>query len=270
MQEGNAVGIPRHPTSCSVATSNLADRVANAAQRAFAELGDGFGMAEAGAIIPPADGVISGTDARNGRPYVNQIFLGITGGPATPKHDGWLTLAHVGNAGMSHQDSIELAEQYQPIVVWKKHLVADSEGAGRRRGAPSCLVEFSPTHEPFDIAYICDGMTNAALGTRGGGMGGAAIAFKRSADGSSTALPAVAQVRVQKGETIVSVTPGGGGYGSPWEREIELVSEDVAEGLISRERAMNVYGVVLDAQGVPDLEASERKRSTLSIQQGFL
>ena len=47
------VGIPRHPFSCSVATTNLADRVSNPVQRAIAELADGFGMAETGPIIPP-------------------------------------------------------------------------------------------------------------------------------------------------------------------------------------------------------------------------
>ena len=38
LRENCAVGIPRHPFSCSVATTNLADRVANCVQRAIAEI----------------------------------------------------------------------------------------------------------------------------------------------------------------------------------------------------------------------------------------
>ena len=39
LRENCACGIPRHPASCSVATTNLADRVANAVQRGLSELG---------------------------------------------------------------------------------------------------------------------------------------------------------------------------------------------------------------------------------------
>ena len=52
LRENCAVGIPVHPQSCSTATSNLADRVANAVQRGLAGLGNGFGLAECGAVIP--------------------------------------------------------------------------------------------------------------------------------------------------------------------------------------------------------------------------
>ena len=50
LREDCAVGVPRHPTSCSVATTNLADRVANPVQCALAELADGLGLAEAGRV----------------------------------------------------------------------------------------------------------------------------------------------------------------------------------------------------------------------------
>ena len=46
LRENCVVGIPRHPASCSVATTGPADRVANAIQRGMAEIGEGFGMGE--------------------------------------------------------------------------------------------------------------------------------------------------------------------------------------------------------------------------------
>src|SRR5262245_57769566 len=61
LRENCIVGIPRHPTSTSVATTNLADRVTSAVQRAMTEIDLALGMAEGGAGIPPASGVISGT-----------------------------------------------------------------------------------------------------------------------------------------------------------------------------------------------------------------
>src|SRR3984893_6213594 len=74
VRENCCVGIPRHPFSCSVATTNLADRVSNPVQRAIAEIAAGFGMAETGPIQPPGMGVISGRDPRrNNAPFVNQV-----------------------------------------------------------------------------------------------------------------------------------------------------------------------------------------------------
>jgi N-methylhydantoinase B len=75
LRENCIAGIACHPTSCSAATTNIADRVANATQCAFATLSAKHGLAECGAIIPAGDGVVSGTDPRTGTPFVNQVIL---------------------------------------------------------------------------------------------------------------------------------------------------------------------------------------------------
>ena len=54
LREGCIIGIPRHPYSCSLGTSNLCDRLENAVVRGIAELGEGVGMAECGPLLPPA------------------------------------------------------------------------------------------------------------------------------------------------------------------------------------------------------------------------
>ena len=48
LREGCIVGIPKHPYSCSLGTSNICDRLENAVVQAFAKLGEGWGMAECG------------------------------------------------------------------------------------------------------------------------------------------------------------------------------------------------------------------------------
>ncbi len=241
LREGAIVGVPRHPTSCSVSTTNIADRVANAVQTAMAGLGEGVGMAEVGAVIPPAAGVISGRDP-SGAPYVNQIFLGFTGGAGGARADAWLTTAHVGNGGLCFQDSVELDELYQPIEVTARRLLPDTEGAGRFRGAPSLFVEFGPTAGAFEIGYVADGAFNPPKGVRGGLEGGRSQQFRRKPDGELESLPACAQVTIGPGERIVSVSTGGGGYGDPRARDRALVAKDLREGWITPERARDVYG----------------------------
>ena len=90
-------------------------------------------MAECGAVIPPAVGVISGIDPRTEDPFVNQIFLGMNGGAGAPfLADAWLTMGHVGNAGLCNIDSVELDELRQPIHVYSRR---DSR-LGRGRSPP--------------------------------------------------------------------------------------------------------------------------------------
>lgn len=241
LRENCVAGIPRHPTSCSAATTNVADRVCAATQRALAELGEGMGMAEVGAGLSPASGVVSGVDPRSGRSFINQLFLGATGGAATPRADAWLTYLHAGNGGLCFIDSVELDELCQPILVQTRRLVPDTEGPGRWRGAPSLEVEFGPIGCDVDVAFVSDGAVNAAKGARGGGSAGPSLQYIKCADGSVRDTGQVAVARIADGETIVSVTCGGGGYGLPRDRDRELVRRDVAEGLISRDRARDIY-----------------------------
>jgi N-methylhydantoinase B len=177
---------------------------------------------------------------------VNQLFLAVTGGAGTPWTDGWLTIFHVGCAGMLRRDSVEIAELAFPILVDEQRLVTDSEGAGTFRGAPSARVRFGPRGTEMVAAYGCDGAFNPALGARGGLAGGAVRHFRLSADGQTAELPHYGLVTLADGERLVSVTAGGGGFGSPAKRDPEAVRKDVVDGLVSRARAREVYKVALD------------------------
>ena len=261
LRENSVAGIPRHPTSCSVSTTNVADRVTHAVSLAMAELGEGLGTAEFGAFLPPSSAVISGVDPKSGERFVNQLFLGSTTGAGTPFGDCWLTYLHVGNGGMCFVDSVELDELYQPIWVSERRLLRDTEGAGRNRGAPSLLVEFGPLGCEIEVGYVSDGCVNVPRGVRGGDSGGGADQRRRRLDGALEALPACAQVRLADGETILSTCCGGGGYGPPAERDIARVQRDVAEGWVSPERARSVYQVVVDAKGVLDAAATATART---------
>jgi N-methylhydantoinase B len=267
LRDNCAVGVPRHPTSCSLATTNLADRVINAVQAALAQLGDGFGMAEHGAIMSAGDGVISGRDARrSGAPFVNQVILGQTLGGASPAADGWLTILTPGTAGMCLWDSVEIDELQYPIRVHERRLVPDSEGAGRWRGAPALSVEFGPVDEPVDVIFAVDGRINGPIGVQGGLAGAPARNYRRLATGERVELGGLVAIRLERDETIVGVCCGGGGYGRPVDRDPGRVARDVAEGYVTRARAEAVYGVVLDAAGAVDAAATARQRAvTLSL-----
>lgn len=260
LRENSVAGIPKHPTSCSVSTTNVSDRVIHAVALSLAQLGEGEGTAEFGSFIPPSSAVISGIDPRTKDAFVNQIFLGCTVGGATPHEDAWLTYLTVGNGGMCFIDSVELDELYQPIVVHERRIMEDTEGAGRHQGAPSLLVEYGPLGCEIDVAYCSDGRDNPARGVHGGGTAGPANQFRKRVDGSREELDAATTVRLREGETIISICGGGGGYGKPTERDPARVLQDVRDGWVSIRKARDVYGVAFAGTGEIDLEATRKLR----------
>jgi N-methylhydantoinase B len=263
LRENCVVGIPRHPHSCSVATTNLAETLGKAVAMGMANLGDGFGMGEIGKVLPPAMGVISGEDPREGRgSFINFLCLLVTNGAGAPHEDGWLTVIGVGVAGLQMHDSVEVDEMKYPIEVRRQEIIPDSEGAGRFRGAPGAHVEYGPVDTTLEVIYMSDGTHTPPLGVLGGLPGACARQRKRRADGEVVDLGAHERVLLEPGETIISMSTGGGGYGSPLTRDPARVRKDVIEGWISRERAERVYGVALDEGGEVDLAGTERLRSS--------
>ena len=262
LREGCVVGRPSHPTSCSVATTNVADRILNATQRAISEFGDGFGMAEAGAVQSIADAVISGHDPRRGgAPFVNQLCLGDTLGPASPHEDAWLTIGHIGAAGLCFWDSVEVDELAHPIRIHERSIEPDGEGPGRFCGAPPTRVEFGPLGCSLQAVSGSDGRINRALGARGGLPGVPTYNYHRNWDGKLAELGGWCDVVVAEGESVIGVSSGGAGYGPPFERDPKRVKHDVDEGRVSIERAREVYGVVFTEAGEIDTDATAVHRS---------
>ncbi len=262
LRENCMIGIPRHPFSCSTATTNLAETVGKAVAMGLAELSDGFGMAEIGKCLPPAMAVISGVDPRDDRgPFVNFLSLLVTNGAGAPKADGWLTVIGVGVAGLQMHDSVEVDEMKYPIEIKAQQIIADSEGAGRFRGAPGAYVEYGPVDTRLEIIYTSDGTYNAPRGVRGGHDGACAHQYKRSRDGALEVLPNFTQLILEPGETVISMCTGGGGYGRPEERDPALVLKDVREGWISELRARDVYRVAFTAGGMLDETATSTLRA---------
>jgi N-methylhydantoinase B/oxoprolinase/acetone carboxylase alpha subunit len=69
---------------------------------------------------------------------------------------------------------------------------------------------------------------------------------------------------VGEGDEMLFVTPSGGGYGDPLDRDPALVLLDWADELLSAEDANSVYGVVIDeAHGAVDEKATAARRQAV-------
>jgi N-methylhydantoinase B/oxoprolinase/acetone carboxylase alpha subunit len=146
-------------------------------------------------------------------------------------------------------------------------LQADSGGAGRFRGAPAGYSVFGPKHDPMTVIYPLDGSVNPPKGIHGGHPGQAPYAAKIDREGTETRLPSVSAETILPGELIVGADCGGGGYGSPLERDPDRVRLDVLEKYVSIEKARDIYGVLftgtIDQSLAVDYEATVRQRLKL-------
>tara|TARA_Y100001970_G_scaffold267935_1_gene358617 strand:- start:80914 stop:82722 length:1809 start_codon:yes stop_codon:yes gene_type:complete len=245
LKDGAVVGRPSFPHSCSVATTNIADRLINITQAAFAQIGDGWGLAEGGIGLGAGFAVVSGDDHRvDNKPYVNQLHIAASGGPASSSSDGWITYGIPVVGGLMYRDSIEIDELKHPMLFHFLRLIPGSGGAGRYRGAPGQEVAYGPINNNMSVIWPCDGTHYPPKGVRGGLNGKNCSHFIVHEDGSEDELPNVAIVNLTKGEIVRGNQSGGGGYGSPLKRDPERVLYDVMEKYETIERAEDVYGVV--------------------------
>jgi N-methylhydantoinase B len=238
LKDGSVCGRPEFPHSCSLATTNVADRLINITQSAFAKIGDGFGLAEGGIGMGAGLAVVSGKDHRNNNdPYVNQIFIALPGGPGSPSADGWPNYGLPVVAGLMYRDSIEVDELKHPIEFKYVRIVPGSAGAGKFRGSFAIETAYGPKEHLVDAIWPCDGTHYPPRGIRGGHDGVKARHWKVNENGDEQELPNVVITTIKKGEIVRGNTTSGGGYGDPRERDPERVLKDVLDGFETIERA---------------------------------
>ncbi|MGR8947434.1 MAG: hydantoinase B/oxoprolinase family protein [Gammaproteobacteria bacterium] len=269
LRKGCITGEPEFPHSCSMATTNIADRIVNITQAAFADIGEGYGLAEGALGMGAGAAVISGMDWRRNGPYINQEWVVANGGPGTPSTDGWLNYGLPVVGGLMYRGSVEVDESKYPMLFKSIRVTPGGGGAGKFRGSPGAEVIYGPRKDPMTVVVSCDGQVNPPRGVRGGQAGPPAATFKVSETGSEEKLPGVVECVLAPGEWIRGVDAGGGGYGNPLDRDPERVLKDVLENWETAERAADIYGIVLtgtadDESLQVDFAATEKRRSELA------
>ena len=247
LRDGSVVGRPTFPAGTSVATTNVNDRLINAIQCCFSQIGKPYGYAEGGGDFSAGLGVVAGEESRKGPsfPYINQLCVGLSGGPALHGYDGWLTYEAPNGGGILVLDSIEIDESMYPILFGSRYVAPDTMGCGQWNGAPATAGTYHSLSGPMTVAYCSDGDTNTAKGVLGGMDAAPASNRKRLRNGEVVTLPSFHIENCQELEEVIYQSCAGGGYGSPADRDPERVARDVNRKWLSLERAREVYGVDL-------------------------
>lgn len=163
----------------------------------------------------------------------------------------------------------EFVEQRFPVTVERVGLAIDSGGPGKYRGGLGYVKELRTlvaahyTTVTERTAFACIGINGGRYGAPGASVKNPGTPREERVFFSRDAVP------VSVGDTIRLVTPGGGGWGDPLERDIEAVRLDVVRRLVSPGSAGRDYGVVMDPVTFEvDAEATSRLRARLAEERG--
>ena len=157
------------------------------------------------------------------------------------------------SAGAALRAPIEVQERNTPYRWLHFELSTDSGGDGRWRGGMGTRVEMLNTYDasvwqPLDCVVMTGNSDGEKFGALGflGGMEANKHRLGIIRNGEAVTLRTMDIQYIQPGDSVWSESGGGGGIGSPLDRDIEKVREDVIDECISVEKARNVYGVVID------------------------
>lgn len=160
---------------------------------------------------------------------------------------------------------IEEIEWHHPLRIERYELRPDFRAAGKWSGGLGIVRE---TRFSSDGQLTCEGDRHmeAPQGFFGGHDGLPGAIVKNPGTPEEESWPSkISGASVKAGELIRIVTPSGGGYYDPFERDPQAVLEDVLDEYTDIERAEKDYGVKIDQPTMTvDLEATERLRSSKS------
>jgi N-methylhydantoinase B len=161
---------------------------------------------------------------------------------------------------------IEETETSYPVRIARYELIENSEGPGRFRGGLGLRRDYLFVDHEVSFTVLAD---RNRWGPHGlfGGLPAPKASYVLVSDGHSEELSAKATRKLKVGDLVSYRTCGGGGYGSPLEREPSRVLTDVRESRVSLERARDVYGVVID---VERWAVDEKETATLRAASGSL
>jgi N-methylhydantoinase B len=157
---------------------------------------------------------------------------------------------------------IEETELGYPVRILRYGLAEDSEGAGRTRGGLGLRRDYL-FEQPVTFSVLADRAKFRPWALAGGEEAPSAR-YILSPGPDQQQLPAKFSLQLAAGATVSLQMAGGGGYGAPRERDPQLVAADVADQRISRQRARDVYAVVLHDDGAVDTAATTLLREALS------
>ena len=175
--------------------------------------------------------MIGGGGGRGAWAFYETIGVGLGGSRTADGVDGIQA-----NMTNTMNTPIEAIERSLPLRITRYEFRQDSPGAGAHRGGAGLIRSFEA---------LRDGTTFTVLSERGrrrpwgldGGRDGSATSVLLFSKGRKTEVPVKSTLTLAEADVVEVMTAGGGGWGEPKARQRQAVAKDVANGVLTEERA---------------------------------
>jgi len=209
--------------------------------------------------------IILGGQRASGQGYVQYEILGGGGGARASKDGSSGTSVNQSNAKIA---PIEIIESEFPTRLIRFELIKDSGGIGKFRGGLGIRREYLNLEDSrFSIRSTKHVI--APRGAAGGGDGRTGDILINPDTTEEKRLPTrYSDFPLLKGASFRLETPGGGGFGSSFERDPELVVRDINLGYVSVESARSNYGVAVKLDKgtyILDISVTNKLRSEENV-----
>ncbi len=144
--------------------------------------------------------------------------------------------------GETYNCPAEINEARNGLYVDRMELNMEPGGEGKYRGGRGIVMDYRIRG---DNGFLTAGYTRSkfpAWALDGGNEGTPNYVRYLGKDGTDQRYAFVSGLTTHTGDVIRVVTGNGGGIGNPKERDRKLIEEDLKNGLITPERAREVYG----------------------------
>jgi N-methylhydantoinase B len=203
-----------------------------------------------------------GHDPARGTDFVLQTIEG-GGWGARPWEDGESAVVSVCQGDVRNAP-IETIELKTPVIVRRRELRNDSGGPGKFRGGLGIVTEMQNKIEGRWSASNAGRRMLPPWGLAGGKSGSSSRNYVQTPDDKEFKPFDPVRTMSAPNTSVKVATAGGGGWGSPLERDPQRVLIDVLDEYVSLDSARDDYGVVIDlASKKIDEAATARLRAKL-------
>ena len=167
---------------------------------------------------------------------------------------------------------IEFAEMEFGVEIESFSFHKDSGGPGQFRGGCGIVRDVRVLLDEMTLGIRIDNCKYPAFGVNGGLSGGEGkVIINPDTSKSDELKPLSDGNKLKYGDLVRIITPGGGGWGSPFDRKASDVLNDVLDGKVSPKSAIEDYGVVLtkDQRQVNVLETAKKRKAASKSKKMF-
>jgi N-methylhydantoinase B len=183
----------------------------------------------------------SGYDDETGKHFVTFLHIVSGGQGATRGSDGINVISPTNCLGSLIFSNVETTEVLYPLIILEYGFRIDGGGAGEYQGGSGNIVRVKALQN-MKLGWVFETPSFwSTFGVVGGKYASPSHVEIQSSSPVPSPLPIAGLFQMEKGDEVTFLHTGGGGWGNPAERSVDLVHANLRDGLITEDFVSKNY-----------------------------